>query len=169
MPLLGGPKASSSGSGQDGDEEAMQPPPATGKTDLLLRFFDSQFFDEWIALTYASPDSRNPRYHFLSLATPTISSIRSNVFPVCCSIELKLAQRGTGQLSASVPKFAWRQTQGWGVSAHQKASAVGDLKHNLSPRALQTTPLAPQLSSSAFKHLFSPLHPSKGTVQDGPS
>jgi hypothetical protein len=22
-----------------------------GKTDLLLRFFDSQFFDEWIALT----------------------------------------------------------------------------------------------------------------------
>ena len=28
------------------------PPPATGKTDLLLRFFDSQFFDEWIAITY---------------------------------------------------------------------------------------------------------------------
>ncbi|KAK9814469.1 hypothetical protein WJX72_006450 [[Myrmecia] bisecta] len=27
-------------------------PPASGKTDLLLRFFDSQFFDEWIALTY---------------------------------------------------------------------------------------------------------------------
>lgn len=27
-------------------------PPGSGKTDLLLRFFDSQFFDEWIALTY---------------------------------------------------------------------------------------------------------------------
>ena len=26
-------------------------PPDAGKTDLLLRFFDSQFFDEWIALT----------------------------------------------------------------------------------------------------------------------
>ncbi len=25
--------------------------PPSGKTDLLLRFFDSQFFDEWIALT----------------------------------------------------------------------------------------------------------------------
>lgn len=29
---------------------AAEPP--SGKTDLLLRFFDSQFFDEWIALTY---------------------------------------------------------------------------------------------------------------------
>ena len=26
-------------------------PPPTGRTDLLLRFFESQFFDEWIALT----------------------------------------------------------------------------------------------------------------------
>lgn len=26
-----------------------------GKTDLLLRFFDSQFFDEWICITYAVP------------------------------------------------------------------------------------------------------------------
>ena len=26
-------------------------PASSGKTDLLLRFFDSQFFDEWIALT----------------------------------------------------------------------------------------------------------------------
>ena len=25
--------------------------PPSGKTDLLLRFFDSQFFDEWICLT----------------------------------------------------------------------------------------------------------------------
>ena len=23
-----------------------------GKTDLLLRFFDSEFFDEWIAVSY---------------------------------------------------------------------------------------------------------------------
>ena len=23
-----------------------------GKTDLLLRFFDSEFFDEWIAISY---------------------------------------------------------------------------------------------------------------------
>uniref|UniRef100_A0A061QT63 1-phosphatidylinositol 4-kinase n=1 Tax=Tetraselmis sp. GSL018 TaxID=582737 RepID=A0A061QT63_9CHLO len=29
----------------------MAPPPP-GRTDLLLRFFDSEFFDEWIALTY---------------------------------------------------------------------------------------------------------------------
>jgi len=57
MPLLGGgpkakiadgpssstPKAESSGQSSD-----------IGKTDLLLRFFDSQFFDEWIALTLAS-------------------------------------------------------------------------------------------------------------------
>ena len=27
-------------------------PDHSGKTDLLLRFFDSHFFDEWIALTY---------------------------------------------------------------------------------------------------------------------
>jgi hypothetical protein len=25
---------------------------AEGKTDLLLRFFESHFFDEWIALVY---------------------------------------------------------------------------------------------------------------------
>jgi hypothetical protein len=31
---------------------AQPVPPPTGKTDLLLRFFDSQFFDSWIALTY---------------------------------------------------------------------------------------------------------------------
>jgi hypothetical protein len=32
-----------------GPGPASEPP--SGKTDLLLRFFDSQFFDEWIALT----------------------------------------------------------------------------------------------------------------------
>ena len=31
-----------------GPGPASEPP--SGKTDLLLRFFDSQFFDEWIAL-----------------------------------------------------------------------------------------------------------------------
>jgi len=60
MPLLGGgggkpgkvgdvPNSSTSiaeSSGQSTD---------FGKTDLLLRFFDSQFFDEWIALTSAPP------------------------------------------------------------------------------------------------------------------
>ena len=25
---------------------------AKGRTDLLLRFFDSEFFDEWIAVSY---------------------------------------------------------------------------------------------------------------------
>lgn len=34
---------------QAGPGPASEPP--SGKTDLLLRFFDSQFFDEWIALT----------------------------------------------------------------------------------------------------------------------
>ena len=29
-----------------------QPPPPDGKTDVLLRFFDSEFFDEWIAVSY---------------------------------------------------------------------------------------------------------------------
>ncbi len=32
-----------------GPGPASEPP--SGKTDLLLRFFASQFFDEWIALT----------------------------------------------------------------------------------------------------------------------
>lgn len=32
-----------------GPGHALAPP--SGKTDLLLRFFDSQFFDEWICLT----------------------------------------------------------------------------------------------------------------------
>ena len=29
-----------------------QPPPPDGKTDVLLRFFDSEFFDEWVAISY---------------------------------------------------------------------------------------------------------------------
>ncbi|KAK9865441.1 hypothetical protein WJX84_000186 [Apatococcus fuscideae] len=34
------------------EQKAREALAASGKTDLLLRFFDSQFFDEWIALTY---------------------------------------------------------------------------------------------------------------------
>ena len=33
------------------EQKAREALAASGKTDLLLRFFDSQFFDEWIALT----------------------------------------------------------------------------------------------------------------------
>ena len=47
MPLLGGSSKPSRV-----DDEQDHPFPESGKTDLLLRFFDSQFFDEWIALTY---------------------------------------------------------------------------------------------------------------------
>ena len=41
------------GSSNTGSEKPEAPglPPPNGKTDLLLRFFDSQFFDEWIAIT----------------------------------------------------------------------------------------------------------------------
>lgn len=49
MPLLGikrsGPDSRQVGTGPAGSVPR-------GKTDLLLRFFDSNFFDEWIALTY---------------------------------------------------------------------------------------------------------------------
>ena len=37
---------------------------AKGKTDLLLRFFDSEFFDEWIAVSYlwrTKAEARNAR------------------------------------------------------------------------------------------------------------
>ena len=52
MPLLGGgSKGAKDGDGQNAAVEPIAAPPATGKTDLLLRFFDSQFFDEWIAVT----------------------------------------------------------------------------------------------------------------------
>lgn len=44
---LNGPAPSSEG-------ERPELPNPTGKTDLLLRFFDSQFFDEWIAITYVA-------------------------------------------------------------------------------------------------------------------
>ena len=48
MPLLGRRNAASdarqAGTGPAGSFPA-------GKTDLLLRFFDSAYFDEWIALT----------------------------------------------------------------------------------------------------------------------
>ena len=36
------------------DQKARDTLAASGKTDLLLRFFDSQFFDEWIALTWVA-------------------------------------------------------------------------------------------------------------------
>lgn len=49
MPLLG-IKRSGSDARQVGTGPAGSVP--RGKTDLLLRFFDSHFFDEWIALTY---------------------------------------------------------------------------------------------------------------------
>ena len=52
--LSGGTRLSKSGDGSKADAApatATAKPPDAGKTDLLLRFFDSQFFDEWIALT----------------------------------------------------------------------------------------------------------------------
>ena len=48
MPLLG---RRSDNPRQAGISQAGVLP--AGKTDLLLRFFDSTFFDEWIALTCA--------------------------------------------------------------------------------------------------------------------
>ena len=39
-------------SAQSPTNGGMRPPPPEGKTDLLLRFFDSEFFDEWIAISY---------------------------------------------------------------------------------------------------------------------
>lgn len=39
-------------SAQSPSSRGIQPPPPEGKTDLLLRFFDSEFFDEWIAISY---------------------------------------------------------------------------------------------------------------------
>lgn len=39
-------------SAQSPSSGGMRPPPPEGKTDLLLRFFDSEFFDEWIAISY---------------------------------------------------------------------------------------------------------------------
>ena len=58
MPLLGGGGGAKTGK-NNGDvlstsastAESSGQSPEIGKTDLLLRFFDSQFFDEWIALT----------------------------------------------------------------------------------------------------------------------
>ena len=44
-----------------GGSSVVQGPPPTGRTDLLLRFFESQFFDEWIALTCA-PAASIPRW-----------------------------------------------------------------------------------------------------------
>ena len=53
--LSGGTRVTKSGDGNKADAgpatSTPKPPDAAGKTDLLLRFFDSQFFDEWIALT----------------------------------------------------------------------------------------------------------------------
>jgi hypothetical protein len=53
MPLLGGgPKVGKKGDGPStSTAESSGQSSDFGKTDLLLRFFDSQFFDEWIALT----------------------------------------------------------------------------------------------------------------------
>lgn len=55
MYLLGsGTKAGKPGEGtktETSQAENIIKLPEAGKTDLLLRFFDSQFFDEWIALT----------------------------------------------------------------------------------------------------------------------
>ena len=49
-----GAAASASGSAKLGHEAALAAEHlvAGGKTDLLLRFFDSEFFDEWIAVSY---------------------------------------------------------------------------------------------------------------------
>ena len=47
------PRASPSQATLNTGVGALSGPPPTGRSDLLLRFFESQFFDEWIALTCA--------------------------------------------------------------------------------------------------------------------
>jgi len=88
---------------------ALPPPP--GRTDLLLRFFDSEFFDEWIALTYlhtspstgvhdyicnrmySMPETSLERY-LLQLTTLVLSrpnSALERLLLDLCSVSLRIA------------------------------------------------------------------------------
>jgi hypothetical protein len=99
----------------------MRPPPPEGKTDLLLRFFDSEFFDEWIAISYlwrtrsegvidylcnrmySLPDDRVERYLsqiiMLQILRPN-ASLERTIIDFCCR-SIRLGTKTCWLLSAA--------------------------------------------------------------------
>ncbi|KAL0039390.1 hypothetical protein WJX79_005779 [Trebouxia sp. C0005] len=120
------------------------PPPSTGKTDLLLRFFDSQFFDEWIALTYLYKSNSPGVQDYLcnrlyGLPEAGVERYLSQICQLVISRPFGSLERVLAALCASSLRIAVKVY--WLLSAiaqdQPKNKAVGELRDNCERAALE--------------------------------
>ena len=103
-----------------------QPPPPDGKTDVLLRFFDSEFFDEWVAISYLWRTTNEGVIDYLCNRMYSLSDERIERY-LSQIITLQI-QRPNASLERTIVGFCKRSIRLGAQTCWLLAAASGDSK-----------------------------------------